>query len=66
MRHNHNKLNLHTTNRPKIPHRLLVSKSHSTSNCSNYDSNPLKLYGSYSTNNCPRINIFYIILSSKH
>uniref|UniRef100_A0A8D2INM1 Uncharacterized protein n=1 Tax=Urocitellus parryii TaxID=9999 RepID=A0A8D2INM1_UROPR len=66
MRNNHNKLNLPTTNRPKISHRLLFSKSYSTSNCSNHDSNSLKFYRSHSTNNCPRTYIFYAILSSKH
>uniref|UniRef100_A0A8C5YQM2 Uncharacterized protein n=1 Tax=Marmota marmota marmota TaxID=9994 RepID=A0A8C5YQM2_MARMA len=66
MRHNYNEFNLLTTNRPEISHRILVSKSYSISNCSNYNSNPLKLYRSHSINNCSWTNIFHTILSSKY
>lgn len=44
MRHNHNQLYLLTSNRPKILNRLFISKSYSTCNRSNHNSNPLKLH----------------------
>ncbi|EPJ32058.1 putative nADH-ubiquinone oxidoreductase chain 4, partial [Chlamydia psittaci 03DC35] len=43
MRHNHNKLNLPTTDRPKITHRILLRKPYIPSNHSLPYSNPLKL-----------------------
>lgn len=66
LRHNHNKLNLFTPNRPKITNRILISKSHSTSNCSYSHSNPMKLYRSNSPDNCTRPDLLHIILPRQH
>lgn len=65
MRNNHNQLHLLTSNRPKIPYRILLSQPHGTSNRSCPYPNTMKLYRSNSPNNRSRPNIIYIILPSK-
>lgn len=66
MRNNYNQLHLLTTNRPKIPNCIFFRKSHSTSNCSHYNPNTIKLYRSYHTYNRPRTYLLPTILPSKH
>lgn len=66
MRNNHNKFNLPTSNRPKIPNRLLLSKPYRPSNyCSPYTITT-KLHRSNSPNNRPRTNLLYTILPSQY
>uniref|UniRef100_A0A8C8WQA8 Uncharacterized protein n=1 Tax=Panthera leo TaxID=9689 RepID=A0A8C8WQA8_PANLE len=65
MRNSYNKFYLFTPDRPKILNRVLVRKSHSPSNCSSTNPNTLKLYRSYSSYNCPRINLINTILPRK-
>lgn len=66
MGHNHNQLNLLTPDRPKIINCLLISKPHSSSHHSHYNSNTMKLHRSYNTNNCPWSDIITSILPCKH
>uniref|UniRef100_A0A8C9LL15 Uncharacterized protein n=1 Tax=Piliocolobus tephrosceles TaxID=591936 RepID=A0A8C9LL15_9PRIM len=65
MRHNHNKLNLPLTNRPKITYCILLCKPHSPSNCSFSYSNPLKIHWRNYPHNRPWTHFIYIILPSK-
>ncbi|KAG8512583.1 LOW QUALITY PROTEIN: hypothetical protein J0S82_007116, partial [Galemys pyrenaicus] len=60
VRNSYNKLYLFTTNRPKISNRY--SSPYSSSHCSYYDSNTLKLYRCYNSNNRTWSYLIYIIL----
>ena len=63
--HNYNQLNLPSSNRPKIPHRIFFCKPHSTCHRSHPHPNTLKLYRGYRSNNCPRPYILHTFLPSK-
>ena len=63
--HNYNKLHLSSPNRLKIPNRILLCQSHSTSHCSRPYPDAMKLYRSNGPNNCPRLNIIRTILLSQ-
>lgn len=66
MRSNHNWLHLPTSNRLKIPHCLLLRKPHRLS-CSRHSyPNALRFHRGLNSYNCPRINLFCSLLSSKH
>uniref|UniRef100_A0A8C9H5V5 Uncharacterized protein n=1 Tax=Piliocolobus tephrosceles TaxID=591936 RepID=A0A8C9H5V5_9PRIM len=65
MGHNHNKLNLPPTNRPKITYCVFLRKPYGSSNCSFPHSNPLKLHWRNYPYNCSRTHFVYIILPSK-
>uniref|UniRef100_A0A8C8U975 Uncharacterized protein n=1 Tax=Peromyscus maniculatus bairdii TaxID=230844 RepID=A0A8C8U975_PERMB len=66
MGHNHNQLVLLMTNGLKITNHLLLSKSHSISNCSYHNPNPMKLYRSNHTNYFPWTHLITTILSNKY
>lgn len=66
MRNNHNQLYLPSTDRPKITHRLLLSKPHSPSHCSYHNPNTMKFHRGHSTHNRPRTHIFPAILPSQY
>lgn len=66
MRHNYDQFNLSSPNRPKISNRILICKPYSPSHHSCHNSNTMKLYRSYYTNNRTWPNLLIIILLSKH
>lgn len=55
-----------TTNRPKIPHCILINQSHGFSNCSNHNPNSMSPSRGNNSNNCPRVHIINTILFSQH
>lgn len=66
MRHNYDQFNLSSPNRPKITNCIFICKPHSPSHCSYHNSNTMKLYRSYYTNNRTWLNLLLIILLSKY
>lgn len=66
MRHSNDQLNLSPPNRPKIFNCLFICQSYSPSHCRHYNSNTMKFYRSYSSNNRPWSNLITPILSSKY
>uniref|UniRef100_A0A8C9LIK8 Uncharacterized protein n=1 Tax=Piliocolobus tephrosceles TaxID=591936 RepID=A0A8C9LIK8_9PRIM len=65
MRYNHNKLNLSSTNGPKITYGILLRKPHSSGKHSFPHSNPLKLHRHNYPYNCPWTYFIYTTLLSK-
>lgn len=66
MRYNYDQFNLSSPNRSKIPNRILICKPHSPGHYSYHNSNTMKLYRSYYTNNRTRPDLLTIILPSKY
>ena len=66
LRHDHNKFNLLTSNRPKVTNCILISKSHSAGHCSRSHPNPMKLHRSNGPNNRTWTHLVHIILPRQH
>lgn len=66
LRHDYNKLNLPSPNRPQITDRILISKPHSPCNRSYPHPNTMKLYRSNSPNNRTRPYLLHAILPRQH
>ena len=66
MRGYYDGLNLSSTDRPKVPHCLLLSKPHRPSGGCNSHPNTMKLHRGAHSYNCPRTDIFGPLLSRKH
>uniref|UniRef100_A0A8D2FN88 Uncharacterized protein n=1 Tax=Theropithecus gelada TaxID=9565 RepID=A0A8D2FN88_THEGE len=65
MRYNHDKLNLSSTNRPEITHRILFRKPYSPSNRSLPHPNPLKLLWCNHPHSRPWTHLLHIFLPSQ-
>ncbi|KAG7215033.1 hypothetical protein INR49_022842, partial [Caranx melampygus] len=63
---NHNRIHLPAPDRPKVTHRLFISKPHGLSSRRHSYSNALRLHGSPHSNNCPRPHILCSLLLSKY
>lgn len=63
---NHNRLHLHTTNRPKVPNRLLLRKPYGISSRGYFNPNPLRIHRSTNSDNRPWTDIIRPILSGQH
>lgn len=66
MRNCHDRINLFTTNRPKIINRLLLRKPHRPSCRGNPNPNAVRLYRRPPINNCPRPSFLGPFLPSQH
>lgn len=66
MRSNLSQPYMSTTDRPKIPNRLLISKPYGPSHRSHPGPNPLRFGRGHSPNNCPWFHIINTILLSQH
>lgn len=66
MRNHYSRLNLSTTDRPKISHRLLFSQPHGPSRSGNFNPNTLRIHRGSHPHNRPRPHVLRPFLSSQH